>query len=44
MYAFYTTVDNDTTGNFVMGGSTNTIGAATGAQYTSIAVGLRHNF
>ena len=44
VYAFYTMVDNDTNGNFVMGGSTNTIGAATGAQYTSIAVGLRHNF
>jgi len=44
VYAFYTAVDNDTNGNFVMGGSTNTIGAATGAQYTSIAVGLRHNF
>jgi len=44
VYAFYTAVDNDTNGNFVMGGSTSTIGAATGAQYTSIAVGLRHNF
>ena len=44
VYAFYTMVDNDNNGNFVMGGSTNTIGAATGAQYTSIAVGLRHNF
>ena len=43
VYAFYTMVDNDTNGNFVMGGS-STIGAATGAQYTSIAVGLRHNF
>jgi predicted porin len=44
VYAFYTTVDNDTNGNFVMGGSTNTVSAATGAQYTSIAVGFRHNF
>ena len=44
VYAFYTMVDNDNNGNFVMGGSTTTIGAATGAQYTSIAVGLRHNF
>jgi len=44
VYAFYTAVDNDNNGNFVIGGSTTTIGAATGAQYTSIAVGLRHNF
>ena len=44
VYAFYTAVDNDNAGNFVIGGSTNTIGAATGAKYTSIAVGLRHNF
>ena len=44
VYAFYTMVDNDNNGNFLMGGSTTTIGAATGAQYTSIAVGLRHNF
>jgi predicted porin len=44
VYAFYTMVDNDDNGNFVMGGSTNTIGAATGAQYSSIAVGFRHNF
>ena len=44
VYAFYTMVDNDTNGNFVMGGSTSTIAAATGAQYSSIAVGIRHNF
>jgi predicted porin len=44
VYAFYTMVDNDTNGNFVMGGSTNTIAGATGAQYSSMAVGLRHNF
>jgi predicted porin len=44
VYAFYTMVDNDTNGNFVMGGSTTTIQGATGAQYSSIAVGLRHNF
>lgn len=44
VYAFYTMVDNDGAGNFVMGGSTNTVGAATGAQYSSIAVGIRHNF
>jgi predicted porin len=43
VYAFYTMVDNDTAGNFTMN-STRTAGAATGAQYTSIAVGLRHNF
>jgi predicted porin len=44
VYAFYTMVDNDNAGNFVMGGSTSTIAAATGAQYSSIAVGIRHNF
>ena len=44
VYAFYTTVDNDGNGNFVMGGSTSTITAVTGAQYSSIAVGVRHNF
>jgi predicted porin len=44
VYAFYTTVDNDSAGNFVMGGSTSTVAAATGAQYSSIAVGIRHNF
>jgi predicted porin len=43
VYAFYTMVDNDNSGNFVMSGS-STIGAATGAQYSSIAVGFRHNF
>jgi hypothetical protein len=37
-------VDNDNNGNFVMGGSTNTVLPATGAQYSSIAVGFRHNF
>ena len=44
VYAFYTVVDNDNAGNFVMGGSTSTIASATGAQYSSIAVGFRHNF
>jgi predicted porin len=44
VYAFYTMVDNDNNGNFVMGGSTNTVLPATGAQYSSIAVGFRHNF
>jgi hypothetical protein len=37
-------VDNDNNGNFVMGGSTNTFVGATGASYSSIAVGVRHNF
>ena len=44
VYAFYTMVDNDNGGNFVMGGSTSTVLPATGAQYSSIAVGFRHNF
>jgi predicted porin len=43
VYAFYTMVDNDNNGNFVMN-STSTAGAATGAEYSSIAVGFRHNF
>jgi predicted porin len=44
VYAFYTTVDNDNNGNFMMGGSTSTITSVQGAQYSSIAVGVRHNF
>ena len=46
VYAFYTTVDNDNAGTFLMGGSTSTLPATSpaGAQYTSIAVGFRHNF
>jgi predicted porin len=44
VYAFYTMVDNDNNGNFVMGGSTNTFVGVTGASYSSIAVGVRHNF
>lgn len=44
VYAFYTTVENESNGNFVMGGSTSTVSAATGAEYSSIAVGIRHNF
>jgi predicted porin len=44
VYAFYTMVENDSNGNFVMGGSTSTITAVTGASYSSIAVGVRHNF
>jgi predicted porin len=43
VYAFYTTVENDTNGNFTMGGS-STINPAPGADFTSIAVGFRHNF
>ncbi len=46
VYAFYTMVDNDNAGTFLMGGSTSTLPAASpaGAQYSSIAVGFRHNF
>jgi predicted porin len=44
VYAFYTMVDNDNAGGFVMGGSTTTVLPAVGAQYSSIAIGLRHNF
>ncbi len=44
VYGFYTVVDNDDNGNFVMGGSTTTIKAATGAKYSSFAIGVRHNF
>jgi len=43
VYAFYTMVDNDGAGNFTMN-STSTALAATGAQYSSIAIGFRHNF
>jgi predicted porin len=44
VYAFYTTVDNDRNGSFILGGSTKTITSVPGAQYSSIAVGVRHNF
>lgn len=44
VYAFYTTVDNEGAGRFILGGSTNTITSVPGAQYSSIAVGVRHNF
>jgi len=44
VYAFYTTVDNDTNGAFIFGGSTTTITSVPAAQYSSIAVGVRHNF
>src|SRR5918999_4488947 len=44
VYAFYTMVDNDNAGTFIMGGSPSTIASATGAHYSSTAVGFRHNF
>jgi predicted porin len=46
VYAFYTVVDNDNNGTFLMGGSTSTLPLASpaGAQYSSIAIGFRHNF
>ena len=44
VYGFYTTVENENNGNFVMGGSTSTITAVTGASYSSFAIGVRHNF
>lgn len=43
VYAFYTVVDNDNNGAFVMN-SASTIASTPGAEYSSIAVGLRHNF
>lgn len=44
VYAFYTTVDNEGGGNFILGGSTTTITSVPGAEYSSIAIGVRHNF
>jgi predicted porin len=44
VYAFYTTVDNEGGGNFTLGTGTSNITAVTGAEYSSIAVGIRHNF
>jgi predicted porin len=44
VYAFYTTVDNDGNGNFTLGTSTSNITPVTGAEYSSLAVGIRHNF
>ena len=44
VYAFYTTVDNDGNGNFTLGTGTSNITPVTGAQYSSLAVGIRHNF
>jgi predicted porin len=43
VYAFYTMVDNDNAGTFTMSSATTTT-AAPGAQFSSIAVGIRHNF
>jgi predicted porin len=43
VYAFYTMVDNDGAGRFVLD-QADTITATPGAQYSSIAVGFRHNF
>jgi predicted porin len=43
VYAFYTAVDNDDNGNFVLDASTTIVPAA-GAKHSSIAVGFRHNF
>jgi predicted porin len=42
VYAFYTTVDNESGANF--GFNTNTTAQSFGAQQSSIAVGVRHNF
>jgi predicted porin len=44
VYAFYTTVDNEGNGRFILGGSTTTITSVPGAEYSSFAVGVRHNF
>jgi predicted porin len=44
VYAFYTTVDNETNGEFVFQGSTTTVTSTPGAKYSSIAIGVRHNF
>ncbi len=44
VYAFYTTVDNEGGGRFILGGSHSTITSVPGAEYSSIAIGVRHNF
>lgn len=44
VYAFYTTLDNDDNGSFTMGGSPTTPTTASGAKYSSFAIGVRHNF
>lgn len=44
VYAFYTTVDNDRAGTFTLGTGTSNMVSVAGAQYSSIAIGVRHNF
>jgi predicted porin len=44
VYAFYTTVDNDTNGTFTLGTGTSNMVSVSGAQYSSFAIGVRHNF
>lgn len=44
VYAFYTTVDNDGNGTFTLGTGTSNMVSVAGAEYSSIAVGVRHNF
>jgi predicted porin len=44
VYAFYTTVDNDTNGTFTLGTGTSNMVSVPNAQYSSFAVGVRHNF
>jgi len=43
VYAFYTMIDNDRVGTFLLD-QADTITATPGAEYSSIAVGFRHNF
>jgi predicted porin len=44
VYAFYTTVDNDGNGTFTLGTGTSNMTSVRGAEYSSFAVGVRHNF
>lgn len=47
VYAFYTTVDNDTNGNYggaVFGPTNGVVNVTNGLNIQSIAVGVRHNF
>jgi predicted porin len=47
VYAFYTTVDNDTNGNYggaVFGANQGVVAVTNGLNIQSIAVGVRHNF
>ena len=43
VYAFYTMIDNDRAGSFRLD-QADTITGTAGAEYSSIAVGFRHNF